>query len=78
MKTLRHLESGDRSDASRTTKIMRAADKLASFQRISWKEALGKIASPAFRLHRYRNAHNRLLQEALRERDCPDAGECCG
>ena len=78
MKTQRHLESGDRSDSGRLTEIMQAADKLASFQRISWKEAFGKIASPAFRLHRYRNAHNRLLQDALRERDCPDAGGCCG
>ena len=76
MKTQRHLESGHRSDSGRTTGIMQAADKLARFQRISWKEVFGKIASPAFRLHRYRNAHTRLLQDALRELDCPDSAGC--
>jgi len=77
MKTQRHRESGDRSDAGRTIELVQAADKLASFQRISWKQAFGKIVAPAFRLHRYRNAHNRLLQDVLRERDCPDARGCC-
>ena len=67
MKTQRHLESGDRSDSGRTTEVMQAADKLARFQRISWKQAFGKIVAPAFRLHRYRNAHDRLLQDALCE-----------
>jgi len=77
MKTQRHRESGDRSDAGRTIELVQAADKLASFQRISWKQAFGKIVAPAFRLHRYRNAHNRLLQDVLRERDCRDARGCC-
>lgn len=78
MNSQKHLDSGYRSDAGRTTELVQAADKLASFQRISWKEAFGKIVSPAFRLRRYRYAHNRLLQDVLRERDCPDAGGCCG
>lgn len=43
--------------------------------RVSWKEALSKITAPAFRLHRYRNAHNRLLQSALCELDCSDTGD---
>ncbi len=76
MKTQRHLESGDRSNSGRTIEFMQAADKLASFQRISWKEAFGKIAAPAFRLHRYRNAHNRLLQDALCEQYRCDDGGC--
>ncbi len=77
MKTKRHLESGDRSDSGRTTEVMQAADKLARFQRISWKQAFGKIVAPAFRLHRYRNAHDRLLQDALCEQyRCADRG--CG
>ncbi len=77
MKTQRHLESGDRSDSGRTTEVMQAADKLARFQRISWKQAFGKIVAPAFRLHRYRNAHDRLLQDALCEQyRCADRG--CG
>ena len=45
-------------------------------RRVSWKEALAGIASPVFRLHRYRNAHNRLLQGALRDLDCADARSC--
>ncbi len=76
MKTQRHLDSGNRSGSGRTTELMQAADKLAGFQRISWKEAFGKIASSAFRLHRYRNAHTRLLQDALCELDCPDSRGC--
>ena len=76
MKTQRHLESGDRSDAGRTTEVMQAAAKLASFQRISWKQAFGKIVAPAFRLHRYRNAHDRLLQDALCEQYRCDDGGC--
>ncbi len=76
MKTQRHLESGDRSDSGRTTEVMQAADKLARFQRISWKQAFGKIVAPAFRLHRYRNAHDRLLQDALCEQYRCDDGGC--
>ncbi len=67
MKTQRRINSGNRSDSGRTTELMHAADKLARFQRISWKQAFGKIVAPAFRLHRYRNAHDRLLQDALCE-----------
>ncbi len=76
MKTQRHLESGDRSDAGRTTELMEAADELARFQRISWKQAFGKIVAPAFRLHRYRNAHDRLLQNALCEQYRSHHGGC--
>ena len=76
MKSRKHLDSHGRSDAGRNAELLQAADKLSSFQRISWKEALGKIVSPAFRLHRYRNAHNRLLQDALCELDTPGTGGC--
>lgn len=53
-----------------------AGDRTARLDGISWKQALGKLASPAFRLHHYRSIHNRLLQRAFceldssRERDC--------
>ena len=71
MKTQRHLESGTPTD------LTAAVDKLARFQRISWKQAFGKIVAPAFRLHRYRNAHDRLLQDALCEQyGCAD--RVCG
>jgi len=53
-----------------------AAGTLARFHRVSWKEVFAKIAGPAFRLHHYRQAHNRLLQNALRGLDCSDAGRC--
>ncbi len=63
----RHCELCAQSDSGNAAELNRAADKLAMFQRISWKQAFGKIVAPAFRLHRYRNAHDRLLQEALCE-----------
>ncbi len=72
----KNIDSRDRPGSGSTAELMEVADKLSRFHRISWKEAFGKIAAPAFRLHRYRNTHNRLLQDALRRRDCPDAGEC--
>lgn len=51
-----------------------ATGRFSRFQRISWREALAAIVSPAFRLHRYRNAHNRLLLDALCELDCKGKG----
>jgi hypothetical protein len=48
----------------------------ARFHRISWRRALGKIVSPAFRLHRYRSAHNRILQDAFCDLDTPDSDGC--
>lgn len=55
-----------------------ASDDGASkrLQRISLGSALGKIVSPAFRLHRYRNAHNRILQDAFCDLDSPDSSGC--
>jgi len=44
--------------------------------RFSWRRALGNIVSPAFRLHRYRNAHNRILQDAFCDLDSRDSGGC--
>ncbi|MDX1403754.1 MAG: hypothetical protein R3192_04415 [Woeseiaceae bacterium] len=35
----------------------------------TWVSRLGDILSPAFRLHRYRTTHSRLLQCALGEID---------
>ncbi len=48
----------------------------ARLHRISWRRALGNIVSPAFRLHRYRNAHNRILQDAFCELDSRDSDGC--
>ncbi len=50
----------------------------ARLHRISWRIALGKIVSPAFRLHRYRNVHNRILQDAFCDLDSRDSGGCNG
>ncbi len=73
----KYFDSSDRPDSGSAAELMQAADKLARFQRISWKQAFGKIVAPAFRLHRYRNAHDRLLQDALCEKyGCADRG--CG
>ena len=72
------FESGERAASGRTTELERAAERLTRFHRVSWKEALGKIASPAFRLHRYRTVHNRILQNAFCELDRSDARDCDG
>ena len=63
----------DRPVSNTTAELGQAAGRMAKFHRISWKEAFGEIASPAFRLHRYRIAHNRLLHSALCNLDCRDA-----
>ena len=72
----KHVASGDRAASGDTEALEQAADRLSRFHRLSWKEALGKITSPAFRLHHYRSIHNRLLQSALCELDRPDHGDC--
>ena len=67
--------SGDYRDwlaSARTGEIMKAVDNMARFHRISWKEAFSRIASPALRLHRYRNAHSRLQQDKLGALDCAE------
>ena len=76
MKFQKHSEAGERGASGSTTELQQAADRLSRFHRVSWQEALGRITSPAFRLHRYRNVHNRLLQNALCELDTPDRGDC--
>ena len=74
MKLLKKFADLDRAVSGSTAELARATRTLSRFHRISWKEALGEIASPAIRLHRYRNAHNRVLLGALRKRDCPATG----
>lgn len=69
------LASSSRPASRESAETVSAAEKLAHFHRVSWKQALGKIVSPAFRLHRYRSVHNQLLQDALRELDRPAGGE---
>ena len=48
----------------------------ARLHRFSWRKALGKIVSPAFRRHQYRSAHARLLQDAFCDLDSRDSGGC--
>ncbi len=54
---------------------MKIQNNFDASDRVSWKEVLSKITAPAFRLHRYRHAHNRMLQRALCELDCSDTGD---
>jgi hypothetical protein len=37
-----------------------------------WRDALRALASPATRVHRYRNLHKSMFYEALCELDCKD------
>jgi hypothetical protein len=45
-------------------------DQTASMPASTWKKALSKLARPAFRLHRYRNARTMMLQGAYYDLDC--------
>ncbi|MEQ8205266.1 MAG: hypothetical protein RIA65_03750 [Woeseia sp.] len=45
-------------------------EKMGTFQRISWRQALGGLLSPATRLHRYREFNARLLRDAYCKLDC--------
>jgi hypothetical protein len=73
----KQCECDERAASDRTQELVQAAARLSRFHRVSWKEALGQIVSPAMRLHRYRNIHNRLLQTALCKLDSRDAGDRC-
>ncbi len=46
------------------------AERFASFQRISWRDALGMVAGAPFRIHHYRDVHTRMLYKALCDLDC--------
>ena len=65
-----HSESELNRRPATTAELTQAAEKLAGFQRISWREALGQVASAAFRLHHYRDVRTRMLYDALCEIDC--------
>ena len=72
----KYFESGNRPASGRTAQLVQPAGSQARFHRVSWKEAIGKIASPAFRLHRYRSVHNKLLQTAWCKLDNSNARDC--
>jgi len=74
MKTAKRSDQCDRPVIGVMSGLEQAAASFSRLQRVSWREALGGIVSPAFRLHRYRNAHNRLLLGALCELDCNGKG----
>jgi len=71
MKTAKRSDQGGQPVTAAMAGLEQASARFSRFQRISWREALGEIVFPAFRLHRYRNVHNRLLLDALCELDCP-------
>ena len=70
MKLRKKFEDLDRAVSGSIAELAQATRSLSRLHRISWKEAFGEIASPAIRLHRYRNAHNRMLLDALCKMDC--------
>ena len=77
MKFQKNIDASERPASGSATQLMQAANTLARFQRVSWKEAFSIITAPAMRLHRYRHAHNRMLQRALCELDCSDTRDRC-
>jgi len=46
------------------------ARKSAQTHRLSWRNTLDWLTSPAFRLHHYRNVHTQMLRGALCTVDC--------
>ena len=46
------------------------AGRLATFQRISWRDAFGLLAGAAFRIHHYRDVRTKMLHDALCDLDC--------
>jgi hypothetical protein len=76
MSNQKSFASPSRAASRNSAGTAETADRAAQTHRVSWKQALGKIVSPAFRLHRYRSVHNRLLQDAFCELDRPPGGEC--
>jgi len=50
----------------------RMAD-LHNLQKPRWRDALAALASPARRLHAYRNLHQTMFYDALCDLDCPDS-----
>lgn len=75
MKFQKNFDASDRPASGSPPQLMQAANTLARSHRVSWKEAFSIITAPALRLHRYRHAHNRMLQRALCELDCSDTGD---
>ncbi len=71
-----HIALRRRAASRNSAGTAAAGDRAARLDGISWKQALGKIASPAFRLHHYRSVHNRLLQQAFCELDSPRERDC--
>jgi hypothetical protein len=50
----------------------------ASMPRASWKSALSTLLGPATRLHHYRDAHTRMIHDALHDLDqLRPQGDCC-
>ena len=41
----------------------------------SWRRSMHWLTSPAFRLHRYRNIHTKMLRGALCAVDCGNTGQ---
>ena len=67
---LNHGDSGQRSRPATVEELAQAADRFAGFHRISWREALGRFASAAFRLHHYRDIRTRMLYDAFCAVEC--------
>lgn len=75
MRFQKRVESGGGRASRRNPAPLETSGEPERAHRVAWQAALDSIASPAFRLHRYRSVHNRLLQTALEELDGPDPGD---
>ena len=69
-KHLNHSDSQGRRHPATAQEVNQVAEELPRFHRISWRDALGRFASAAFRLHHYRDVRTRMLYDALCQVDC--------
>ena len=54
-----------------------SVEPIARTHRVSWRNALSSVFGAASRLHQYREAHTRMVYEALCGIDCPEDCHRC-
>jgi len=70
-KTMTHHVHDNVETSLRAKSTARLAD-LHNLAKPRWRDALTALASPATRVHEYRNLHKSMFYEALCEIDCKD------
>lgn len=75
MKNTRHRRNPPSGHLNTPAAPGSGAHESAQSQRMSWRNTIAWLTSPAFRLHSYRNVHTRMLRGALCTIDCGEMGQ---